>query len=433
MPSAVHLFLEECQEFVPQNPQKGEEQMLHAFVRMQKLGRNFGIGSSYITQRPQEVNKKALNMAQTLFVFRTTGLHERKAIEQWIEDKSLDQSIAQDLPKIATGNCHVWSPEFLKISEMVKISEKTTFDASATPEVGASAKSRKLADIDINKIRKEMEATIEKAKSEDPKELRKEIASLKKMLVAKNGTLIEKQVPDQRAIILAVEANNKDWQRRTQILVQENLGFKKILQKIGKLTYDFSGDDIMPGLAPAELIPKKGVTVYPNTENAVIAVPAPLEDAARKEVGLDERPLSKPARSIHDYLSSVYPKEKSKTQMWVATGYAPSGAFNNAIYELTGKRLIVKNDTKYRALVSTGVSFTPNLSIWDGKLSKPSRMIFHFMLENEFDSFSKEDLAAQTQYQLSGAFNNAIYELTGKELIIKEGARYTINPEILDL
>jgi DNA helicase HerA-like ATPase len=99
----VHLFLEECQEFVPQNPQRGEERMLHAFIRMQKLGRNFGIGSSYISQRPQEVNKKALNMAQTLFVFRTTGTHERKAIEQWIADKALDQDIAGDLPKIQTG------------------------------------------------------------------------------------------------------------------------------------------------------------------------------------------------------------------------------------------------------------------------------------------------------------------------------------------
>lgn len=48
-PSAVHVFLEEVQEFVPQNPQKGEERMLHAFVRLQKLGRNFGIGASYVS------------------------------------------------------------------------------------------------------------------------------------------------------------------------------------------------------------------------------------------------------------------------------------------------------------------------------------------------------------------------------------------------
>lgn len=181
-PSAIHLFLEECQEFVPQNPQKGEERMLHAFVRMQKLGRNFGIGSSYISQRPQEVNKKALNMCQTLFVFRTTGTHERTAIEKWIEDKSLDETIANDLPKIPTGDCHVWSPEFLKISEMAHISEKETFNASATPEVGAVAKARHLAPIDLDKVRSEMAATIEKAKGEDPKLLRQKIIQLEREL-----------------------------------------------------------------------------------------------------------------------------------------------------------------------------------------------------------------------------------------------------------
>ena len=38
--SAVHLFLEEGQEFVPQNIEHGEEKMLHAFNRIWKIGRN---------------------------------------------------------------------------------------------------------------------------------------------------------------------------------------------------------------------------------------------------------------------------------------------------------------------------------------------------------------------------------------------------------
>lgn len=197
-PSAVHLFIEECQEFVPQNPQRGEEQMLHAFIRMQKLGRNFGIGSSYISQRPQEVNKKALNMAQTLFVFRTTGTHERTAIEKWIEDKSLDESIADDLPKIHTGHCHIWSPEFLRISEMAHILEKETFNASATPEVGAVAKARELAPIDLDKVRTEMAATIEKAKADDPRELRKRIKQLEDQVVGKALTSVAVHLQKQK-------------------------------------------------------------------------------------------------------------------------------------------------------------------------------------------------------------------------------------------
>lgn len=183
-PTAVHLFLEECQEFIPEHQQRGEERMLHVFTRLQKIGRNYGIGTSLITQRPQEVAKKALNLASTLFVFRTTGSHERAAIKRWIDDKAIaDQDIAADLPKLKTGRPHVWSPEWLEISTVVGVLEKRTFNASATPEVGAAAVARELAPIDLERIRADMAATIEKAKAEDPKLLRDRIGKLERELV----------------------------------------------------------------------------------------------------------------------------------------------------------------------------------------------------------------------------------------------------------
>jgi hypothetical protein len=187
-PSAVHIFLEECQEFLPQNPQDSETKMLHAWTRIQKLGRNFGIGTSLISQRPQEVNKKALNMASTIFAFRTTGTHERSAIEKWIKDKALDQSIANDLPKLPTGSAHVWSPEFLQISEVVRISAKETFNASATPEVGAVAKSRELAPIDFAKLRADMAESVDRAKATDPKQLAQRVRELEREIAKKPKT-----------------------------------------------------------------------------------------------------------------------------------------------------------------------------------------------------------------------------------------------------
>ena len=85
------VFVEECQEFIPQNPQGEENKMLHAFNRMVKIGRNFGIGMSMISQRPQEVNKKSLNLAEILFAFQMTGPQERKTIEGWIAEKGIDE------------------------------------------------------------------------------------------------------------------------------------------------------------------------------------------------------------------------------------------------------------------------------------------------------------------------------------------------------
>lgn len=182
-PSAVHVFIEECQEFVPQNPQKGEERMLHAFQRIEKLGRNFGIGVSLISQRPQEVNKKALNQTECLFVFQMTGAHERKAIEAWIAGKGLDEDVAGMLPRLQVGQPHVWSPQWLQVSKTVHIAKKRTFNASSTPTVGGRAAAHQLAPIDLARIREDMAATIERAKADDPRELRRTIADLQRQLM----------------------------------------------------------------------------------------------------------------------------------------------------------------------------------------------------------------------------------------------------------
>lgn len=185
-PSAVHLFLEECQEFVPQNPAKGEEHMLHAFIRIWKIGRNFGIGGSLISQRPQEISKKAFNLTRCMFAFRMSGPHERKTMRDWMGDQGLDTGIVNALPKLETGRPHIWIPE-QNISDVYRIGERRTLNVSSTPEVGKSAVTRELTPIDMEKIRKDMAATIERAKADDPKELQKDISKLKAELsVAKD-------------------------------------------------------------------------------------------------------------------------------------------------------------------------------------------------------------------------------------------------------
>lgn len=182
-PSAVHLFMEEAQEFVPQNPEGEETRMLGAGQRIIKLGRNFGIGVSLISQRPQDVNKKALNQSEVVFAFQTTGPQERKAIEGWIADKGIQgQDIMAELPKIEPWHAHVWSPGWLKVSKVVAIGKRWTFDASATPEVGAAATVRALSPIDMPALRAQMAETIERAKAEDPKALRAELAQARRDL-----------------------------------------------------------------------------------------------------------------------------------------------------------------------------------------------------------------------------------------------------------
>lgn len=179
-PSAVHLFLEECQEVLPQNAQPNEGAMLGAFERIWKLGRNFGIGGSLISQRPQEVNKKALNMSGTLFVFQMTGPQERKTIESWVTAQGLNEDIADILPRLKNGQPHAWSVAFGEpVSKTIQILQKQTGDVSATPTASKAAKQRPLTPIDAPAITEAMRATVERSKADDPRELRKALAEAK--------------------------------------------------------------------------------------------------------------------------------------------------------------------------------------------------------------------------------------------------------------
>lgn len=258
-PSAVHIFIEECQEFVPQNVMRGEERVLHAFERLLKLGRNFGIGASLISQRPQEINKKALNQAGTLFVFHMTGPQERKAIESWVADKGVDDDIAAVLPKLRIGEAHVWSPQWLRVSKTVHILQKWTFDASSTPKVGsASRKTEPLAPIDVEKIRVAMAATIERAKAEDPRELRRQIAELqgdvRKRQAAPAAAPAPAPRPDPEALACAKEKGRREVLKVAAVMLthfeQVSRRFESCMAGFRSLVQEPATDAALPPAAP---------------------------------------------------------------------------------------------------------------------------------------------------------------------------------------
>ena len=181
--SALHLFVEEAQEFVPQHVRGDVAKMVGAYERLLKLGRNFGIGATLISQRPQSVNKDVLNQTECVLAFQMTGPQERKAVAGWISEKGLDAHIVDELPKLKIGECYIWSPQWLEISKKIRIAGKITADVSSTPKPGMKRiEPKQLSQIDLENLSDKMLATIERAKAEDPKELRKQIAELKRTL-----------------------------------------------------------------------------------------------------------------------------------------------------------------------------------------------------------------------------------------------------------
>jgi hypothetical protein len=198
--TACHLFIEEAQAYLPQMVRGDEARMVGVFEDIGKVGRNYGIGNSLISQRPQAINKDVLNQIEVLLAFQTNGPQERKAIAGWTaENTDAGAAMIQELPKLTVGDALVWSPQWLRIAQRVHISERTTYNASSTPTQKAKAiKPKVLASADLEQLGEAMKASVEKAEASDPSKLKAKVAALQALLAKKEATLAEVDVRTKR-------------------------------------------------------------------------------------------------------------------------------------------------------------------------------------------------------------------------------------------
>ncbi|HYO24965.1 MAG TPA: hypothetical protein VEQ85_08445 [Lacipirellulaceae bacterium] len=180
----VHLFLEEAQMFAPQMA-KGEERMLGAIEDIVRVGRNFGLGASMITQRPQSVNKEVLNQAEPLIVFRLIAKHERDAVKNWLEHVGAGAGeMMANLHALKTGECFFWSPAWMEEFAKTRALKRVTYDASSTPTGAEGPAAVELKAVDLGKLEQAMAKSIDEAKANDPKALRAKVAELERKLSA---------------------------------------------------------------------------------------------------------------------------------------------------------------------------------------------------------------------------------------------------------
>jgi uncharacterized protein len=86
------------------------------------------------------------------------------------------------LASLDIGEAWVWEPGAEPpLFQRVRIRQRRTFNSSATPKHGEErVEPKRLAAVDLAALQTRMAATIEKAKADDPRELRRQIAELKK-------------------------------------------------------------------------------------------------------------------------------------------------------------------------------------------------------------------------------------------------------------
>jgi len=202
----VHLVLDEADAFAPQRPMKGQERMLGAVEDLVRRGRARGIGVTLVTQRAAVLAKDVLTQVEVLVALRTIAPQDREAIDAWIKVHGTPEQREQlmtSLPSLPVGTAWFWSPGWLDVFQRVNVRARETFDSSATPRAGAKPiEPKQLAPVDPEALKKRLAATIERAKAEDPRELRKQIAELKRQLRAAEASKSQPERPSKPASVL---------------------------------------------------------------------------------------------------------------------------------------------------------------------------------------------------------------------------------------
>lgn len=401
----VHIFIEEAQLFIPQRVGPEEARMVGAWESIVRLGRNYGIGATLVTQRPQSVNKEVLSQVECLCVLQVNGSHERKALEDWVQEAGADRQLVGQLPGLARGEGFVWSPSWLRIFKKVNFSKKTTFDASATPEVGRETKAAKLSTMDVQALINDLTEVVKSAEQDDPKALKRRIHDLERQLVARPA-----EKPRNVEVSILKDTHIANLEKTAARLSEAGNMAKEtayaIVEMIGKAS------QMMKGAGPIR------ATVH-----------ADVRSSARFEHQPVNGQLSKAERLILTALSQ-YPQGRSKVQVALLAGYAHSGgSFSNAVGSLRSAGLIVGGNELLRISMAGISAIGPVeplpsgvqlLRQWQRDLGKAEREILDALFEAYPNPLTKTDVAAATpsQYQPNGgSFNNAIGKLRTLELI----------------
>ena len=432
--SPLHVVLEECQMYIPQKTFKGEERMLGAMEDLCKLGRNYGIGYSLISQRPQAVNKDVVNQTGTVYAFRMTGPQERKVMEGWLSEQtgSVGADMLESLPFLENGECWAWSPQWLKVFKRVRIAKKQTFDASATPVFGAKVeKSRTLAPVDLEQLKTAMASTIEKAKADDPKALKVEIVRLKAELAKGHKPQTVETVKEVPVLGKHDIERLEGWTAKAEELAGKlSAAAKDIREALGKIQpYRINPAQGLPSDLPKRA-PRHGV-----------APPARSGTAGDQKLSTSQQRILNAlawAEGIGlDYLD--------KTQLALMADQSPTsgGYFNNLgtlrtagliEYPGAGTAMLTENGRAQADAVDVPTTSEALQDMLCRKLSGSQASILRSLIASYPNEMRKDDLAAATgQSPTSGGYFNNLGRLRSLGLIDYSRPGFVVAKSVLFL
>lgn len=426
----LHLFLEECQTFVPQHVDNAKAPMVGAFEDLVKIGRKFGIGASLISQRPQAVNKNVLNQTELLLCFQLTGTQERKAIEAWVADKGADEKLSAELQNLEIGEAVAWSPSWLKVYKRLRVERKRTLDAGATPtlEMGVSH-NYQIAPLDIEELRDAMVGVVERAEENDPSKLRARIKELEARRTADTDALM----------VAAAIARAEKAERILEEVEEQNVALIARIDEIRSLA---TGFEIIPSRAKektsttdAQAIAESIVEEMNNRTDFVAEAPVTINQQASsvhfRYVGPKDHRGNKPEKVLGlkrgavrmlQVLACWQPTRLTKTQLATLSEMTESGTFSEYLGALRRNGFIDENRAGVTA-TNNGVqalngnipprpSSTAELvAAWSRQLKAGARRMLDVLIQAYPKGRTRESLAKSTGMTNSGTFSEYLSKL----------------------
>lgn len=412
--SAMHLFIDEADEWAPQRPFREEARTLRAMEVLVRRGRARGIGITMVTQRPATLNKNVLTQSSTLIVGRMISPQDRKAVQAWIDAHGTEhqkEDFWESLASLSTKEKWVWAPA-RKIFRRVTIRLRETFDSSATPKVGEKVSAPKsLAEVDLEKLKGRISATIERAKQEDPRELRRQLAEARRQISELQSvmgkTTVKVEVPVEIPIL-----------KKEQIVALE-----KTVEKLSKISDKLAvpidemakqgiaiTDAIKKYSLPRESPIKHSVQFNKNTNFPVRPKIHPvLEKRIIQKNGDPPRTLRLGERRMLNVLNRWYPAKLTKAQLATLSRLrVTSGTFSAYYGTLKRENLIEESGAVIIQISELGYTLTGGkgqspqtteevIEMWRTSLRAGERTLLDILIEIYPEGMSREELAERSR------------------------------------
>lgn len=251
----LHMFIDEADMVAGER--FFDPKTLHAIQLIQNKGRHRGFGVTVATQRSAILNKSVLFASGTLVAMQTTGPNDIKAVRGWLEVAATPEAtkvILAALPTLKTREAFVYSPQTLGPDPVrIIFDEFKTFDSMRTPRPGETRQAPKsVADIDLSAVQRDMAATIEKVRADDPRLLRAKIHSLE---LEKERLMRDKPAPEIQIKEIEIPVFPAgaliDLRNLHTKIAQSRGAIEEIQNQLNAITEKYESDDETKALAVA--------------------------------------------------------------------------------------------------------------------------------------------------------------------------------------